>query len=162
MLACAKVFLNLRLCSVSSDCGFVCTEFEESKLLWYLLTYLLTPWNRVLPEKLAVSHLAKKFHPFYGTGGFITALTRGRHMSSWARPIQSMASRSHFLKIHFNIILPSTHRFSKWFLSLSFSRQNAVCNPPVSHTCHMPRPSPLFYHPNSTWWAVQTMKLLIM
>jgi len=38
----------------------------------YLLTYLLTPWSRVL-EKLTGSQLGKKFPLFYGTQRFITA-----------------------------------------------------------------------------------------
>ena len=55
-----------------------------------LLTYLLTPWSRVLLEKLASLQLVKKFSAFYGTRRFITALTSARHLSlSWASPIQS-------------------------------------------------------------------------
>ena len=58
-------------------------------LLTYLLTYLLTPWCRVLPEKLAGLQLVKKFPAFYGTRRFITAFTSFRHPSlSWASPIQ--------------------------------------------------------------------------
>jgi len=34
----------------------------------YLLTYLLTPWSRVLLEKLARFQLVNKFPTFYGTG----------------------------------------------------------------------------------------------
>ena len=57
----------------------------------YLLTYLLTPWCRVLLEKLTGLHLVKKFPAFYGTRRFITTLTSVRHLSlSWARPIQSI------------------------------------------------------------------------
>ena len=57
----------------------------------YLLTYLLTPWGRVLLEKLTGLQLVKKFPAFHGTRRFITALTRVRHLSlSWARPIQSI------------------------------------------------------------------------
>jgi len=53
--------------------------------LTYLLTYLLTPWCRVLLEKLV-----KKFPALHGTRRFITALTSVRHLSlSWASPIQS-------------------------------------------------------------------------
>ena len=56
----------------------------------YLLTYLLTPWCRVLFEKLTGLQLVKKFHAFHGTRRFITALTSVRHLSlSWASPIQS-------------------------------------------------------------------------
>jgi len=46
-----------------------------------LLTYLLTPWSRVLLEKLTSLQLVKKFPAFYGTRRFITALTSARHMS---------------------------------------------------------------------------------
>jgi hypothetical protein len=36
-------------------------------VLPYLFTYLLTPWSRVLLEKLPGSQLAKKFLAMYGT-----------------------------------------------------------------------------------------------
>jgi hypothetical protein len=47
----------------------------------YLLTYLLTPWSRVLLEKLTGLQLVKKFPAFYGTRMFITALTSARYLS---------------------------------------------------------------------------------
>ena len=47
----------------------------------YLLTYLVTPWSRVILEKLAGSQLVKKFPTFYGTRKFITTLTSARHLS---------------------------------------------------------------------------------
>ena len=51
---------------------------------------LLTPWCRVLLEKLTGLQLVKKFPAFYGTRRFITALTSARHLSlSWASPIHS-------------------------------------------------------------------------
>ena len=56
-----------------------------------ILTYLLTPWCRVLLEKLTGMQLVKKFPTFYGTRRFITALTSVHHMSlSWASPTQSI------------------------------------------------------------------------
>ena len=44
-------------------------------------TYLLTPWNTVLLEKLNGFQLVKKFPAFYRTGGFITAFKSVRHLS---------------------------------------------------------------------------------
>jgi len=53
-----------------------------------ILTYLLTPWCRVLLEKLTGLQLVKKFPAFYGTRRFITALTSVRHLPlSWASPL---------------------------------------------------------------------------
>jgi len=57
----------------------------------YKYTYLLTPWCRVLLEKLIGLQLLKKFPTFHGPRRFITAFTSIRHLSlSWARPIQSI------------------------------------------------------------------------
>ena len=56
-----------------------------------LLPRKLTPWSRVLLEKLTSSQLVKKFPAFYGTRRFVTAFTSARHLSlSWARSVQSM------------------------------------------------------------------------
>ena len=52
------------------------------------ITYLLTPWCRVLLEQLTGVQLVKKFPSFHGTRGFITALTSVCHLSlSWDSPI---------------------------------------------------------------------------
>ena len=75
-------------------CGYLTESF------WYhrrynirqlsVLTYLLTPWCRVLLDKLTGLQLVKKFPAFHGTRRFITALTNVRYLSlSWASPIQS-------------------------------------------------------------------------
>ena len=76
--------------------------------------YLLTPWCRVIPDKLTGLQLVKKFLTFYGTRRFITALTSVRHLSlSWASPIQSIyphltSWRSVLiLSIHLRLGLPS-------------------------------------------------------
>ena len=73
----------------------------------YLLTYLLTPWCRVLLEKLTGLQLVKKFPTFHGNRRFSTALTSVRHLSlSWASPIQSIYP--HPTSWRFTLIL-STH-----------------------------------------------------
>ena len=53
-------------------------------------TYLLTPWSRILLEKLTGFAAIKKFLAFYGTPKFITVLPSARHLSlSSANSIQS-------------------------------------------------------------------------
>ena len=55
-----------------------------------LADYLLTPWCRVLLEKLTCLQVVRKFPGFYGTLRFITALTSVRHLSLiGVSPIQS-------------------------------------------------------------------------
>jgi hypothetical protein len=44
---------------------------------------------------------------------------------------------SHFLKIHFNIIIPSMPRSSSWSFSLGYPYRNHVCTSPVPHTWHI-------------------------
>jgi hypothetical protein len=66
-------------------------------LLTYLRTYLLTPWSRVLLEKLIGSQLVKKFPVFYGTRRFIATFTSVRHLSlTWATSIQFVSPHSTF------------------------------------------------------------------
>ena len=47
----------------------------------YLLTYLLTPWSRVLHEKLSGSAASQEIPRIFGTRRFITILTSARHLS---------------------------------------------------------------------------------
>jgi len=56
------------------------SHFCDLKYGYQKLTYLLTPWSRLLLEKLTVLQLVKKFLPFYGTRRFITAFTSARHL----------------------------------------------------------------------------------
>jgi hypothetical protein len=78
---------------------------EAETCSWYCrycmyLTYSLTPWSRVLLEKLTGLQLVKKFPSFYRTQRFITALTSASHLSlSWASSITvSRGSISHMFR----------------------------------------------------------------
>ena len=79
----------------------------------YAPAALLTPWCRVLLEKLIGLQLVKKFPAFHGTRRFITALTSVRHLSlSWASPIQPIyphptSWRSILISTHLHLGLPS-------------------------------------------------------
>ena len=95
-------------------------------------TYLLTPWSRVLLEKLTAPHLVKKFPAFYGTPKVHYRIHK------CPPPVPNMnqfdllhTPKSHFLKIHLNIILPSTPGFPQWCLSVRFPHQNPVHASPV-------------------------------
>jgi hypothetical protein len=64
---------------------------EAIELPKYVLTYLLTPWCRVLPEQVTGLQLVKKFPAFHGTRRFITTLKSVRHLYlPRASPIQSI------------------------------------------------------------------------
>ena len=70
--------------------------------------YLLTPWCRVLLEKLTGLQLVKKFPAFHGTRMFIAALTSVRQLSlSWASPIQSIYPHPTSWR---SVLILSTHR----------------------------------------------------
>jgi len=76
-------------------------------MLTYLLTYLLTPWCRVLLEQLTGLQLVKKFPAFYGTRKFITTLTSVCKLSlSWASPIHSTCPHPNSWR---SILILSTH-----------------------------------------------------
>ena len=97
--------------------GFLNPVTQEHRRITHTLMYLhnlLTPWSRVLLEKLTGLQLVKKFPAFYGTRRFITALTSARHLSlSWASSIQSSQSHptsrksSLILSSHLRLGLPS-------------------------------------------------------
>jgi hypothetical protein len=54
-------------------------------------TYFLTPWSRVLLEKLTGFAASQEIPRIYGTRKFITVLTSAHQLSlSWARSIQSL------------------------------------------------------------------------
>ena len=71
-------------------------------------------------------------------------------------------SKSHFLMIHLNIILPFKSGSPKWSFCLRYPHQNPVYASTLPHTRYMSRPSHYsrFYHSNNIGWAVQIIKLL--
>ena len=62
--------------------------------------YLLTPWCRVLLEKLTGLQLVKKFPTFHGTLSFITALTSVLHLGSVSSPLCVCETRRRYVVKH--------------------------------------------------------------
>ena len=116
------------------------------------LTYLLTPWCRVLLKKLIGMHLVKKFPAFH--------VTRKVHyrthklpptVSILGQPNPVHMPTSNLLEIHPDIIHPSTPKSPQWSPSLRFPQQDSIHPPLLAHTRHMPSPShsSRFYHPHN-------------
>jgi len=70
-------------------------------------THLLTPWSRVLLEKLTVSATSQEIPRIFGTRRFITVHTSARHLSlSWTNSIQSSQPPPTYWK---SILILSSH-----------------------------------------------------
>ena len=119
------------------------TDYKQMTTRLLVITpYLLTPWCRVLLEKLTGLQLVKKFPAFlrnpkvhYRTHKHPpTAPILGQHI-----PVH--IPTSNLLEIHPNIIHPSKPRSPQWPLSLRFPHQDPIRPPLLAHTRHMTSPS---------------------
>ena len=111
---------------------------SRSAHLTEYITYLLTPWRRVLLEKLTGLQLVKKFPTFHGTRKFITALTIVRQLSlSWAGPIQSIYPHPTSWR---SILILSTHLrlgFPGGFLPSGFPTKTLYTPSPHPYAPHV-------------------------
>ena len=156
-------FQTVLLVGAAWDTGLCCDIAHGTLTLqWLLLTYLLTPWCRVILEKLTVLQLVKKFPAFHGTRRFITALTSVRQLSlSWASPIQTIYP--HPISWRFILIL-STHLHLGLPIGLlpsGFPTKTLYTPSLLTHTRHIPSPSHssrnCCYLPNQLTNQLQTL-----
>ena len=99
--------------------------------------YLLTPWCRVLTEKLTGLQLVKKFPAFLWNPKFhYRTHKRPPAVPVLGQPNPVHIPTSHLLEIHPNIIHSSTPRSPQWSLSLRFPHQEPIRPPLLTHTRH--------------------------
>jgi len=146
--------------------GNIKTNIKETvcEQRWWKWTYnSVTNSMERSPSSGTNSHTVEKFLTFYGTQRFIIVFTRVRHWYlSWARWLQSTHSHPISLwsililssRLHLGLpigLFPSGFRIKIVYVFLMYL-----------HAYYVPLPShPWFDHPNSIWWKVQIMKLLI-
>jgi len=114
-------------------------------ILTYLLTYLLTPWSReanwfsASQEILRILWNPKVNYQIQKFSSPVPFLSKIDLLNAFI---------SHFLKIHLNIILPSTPESSKWSLPSGFPTKSLYTPilSPIRTTCPA---HPIFLHLNT-------------
>ena len=93
-----------------------------------ILTYLLNPWSRVLLKKLTGFAANQEIPRILWNNPKVHYRTHKRSppVPILSQPHPVPITPSQFLKIHRNIILPSTSWSSQWSLSIRFPHQNLV------------------------------------
>jgi hypothetical protein len=130
----------MNMCRVTNGTT-VTTQTNFYSLFFVLVSFMflsqLTPWSRVLLEKLTVTKLVKKFLAFmedqarFITIHYMTLIPILHKMY----PVHNFPP--YFPKTHSNIIIQSMLMSSKWSLLIGFSNKNIVCISQLSHAWYL-------------------------
>jgi hypothetical protein len=96
---------------------------------------------------------------FYVIPKFIFLVTVASHWSLfWANPVHILPSC--FLSIHFNIIITSTPRLSKWLFTFRFWTGTVFTLCHMLYLFHL-LCTPLFDKLDNIWWEIQVTDFLV-
>ena len=110
-----------------------------STLITYLLTYLLTPWSSHFLEANRFSASQEIPRILWNPKDHSRILKCPPAVPILRQLDPVHTPTSHFLKIHLNIILPSTPVSPKWSLSYRFTHQNPIyASPFPPYALHAP------------------------
>ena len=130
---------NVALCTICKT-RYYLIIYIYIHILIYL--YLLTPWCRVLLEKLTGLQIVKKFPTFlWNPEVHYRTHKRPPPVPILGQPNPVHIPTTHLLEIHPNIIHTSTPRSPQWSLSLRFPHQEPIHPPLLTHTRHVSSPS---------------------
>ena len=145
-----SVYLEICLCQNTLTVSALWSELG-SFLSCLHTPSLLTPWSRVLLEKLTGFAASQEIPRILWNPKVHYRIHKYPPSVPILSQLHPVSTPSHFLKIHLNIIIPSMSGSPQWPLSLWFLHQNPVHTSPLPHVRHMPRPphSSPFYHPHN-------------
>jgi hypothetical protein len=116
--------------------GFCLLACLLACLLTYLLTYSLThslsPWCRILFEKLIVTQLVKKYLAFFTEAEGSLRVHKSTPLDcilSQPNPVRPIDP--YLPKVYLNVILPPTPTSSQWSLAFGPPNQNPVNTSPL-------------------------------